>query len=171
MLATTPASILIELQARGVRFVVADDRLRWMPRDAVQAEEVELLRRFKPDLIRLLTLSNLVAAANARLPPGVILTPADWQRLDAVERCLLPAVAGGDATEAQAQSDDYLAVLASIIQQHAATDQSTVSTTTCPPDERWDVWLCRVQQELTGRTWYATTPLMLADDDHLTDKR
>lgn len=54
MPATDPANILIELQARGVQFTVADEKLRWTPRDVVRSDEVELLRRFKPDLIRLL---------------------------------------------------------------------------------------------------------------------
>ena len=62
---------------------------------------------------------------------------------------------------------DLIRLLRHADDQPAESDQSAVSTTTAPPDEPWDVWLCRVQQELTGQTWRATTPVALADDDHL----
>jgi hypothetical protein len=109
MLATDPAGILVELQARGVRFTVTGDRLKWTPKAAITADELDLLRRHKPDLIRLLR-----------------------------------------------HADD----------QPAESDQSAVSTTTGPPHEPWGDWLCRSLTERTGRTWYSTTPLALADDDH-----
>ncbi|MBI5758809.1 MAG: hypothetical protein HZA46_09850 [Planctomycetales bacterium] len=106
MLGTDPGRFLAELQARGIRFVVADDRLRWTPREAVTADEIESLRLFKPDLIRLLS-----------------------------------------------HGDD----------QFTKADEPT---TLSPPGETWDEFACRVLTETTGRTWRATTPIVLLDDDH-----
>lgn len=52
----TPAAQLVaELRARGVELVAAGDRLRYRPVDAVTPNEIEVMRAFKPEILRILT--------------------------------------------------------------------------------------------------------------------
>jgi len=88
-------------------------------------------------------LSALVAEANAMLPPGMVLTPADWAQLDSHEH----------------DPPAYLAELGRIIANHAASDGNATKP------EPWHVWLCRMLTETTGKPWRATTPFALLDDD------
>jgi hypothetical protein len=48
-----PTGLLATLKARGVHLEVVGDRLRWRPREAVTAEEREILTRHKPELLAL----------------------------------------------------------------------------------------------------------------------
>jgi hypothetical protein len=51
----TAAALVATLRARGVILEPRGDRLRVMPASAVTADEVEALRRLKPDVLAILT--------------------------------------------------------------------------------------------------------------------
>jgi hypothetical protein len=51
------------------------------------------------------------------------------------------------------------------------TTATPILADTSLPGEMWDEFACRTLRETTGKTWYSTTPLALADDDHQTKKR
>jgi hypothetical protein len=92
-------------------------------------------------------LSALVAEANAMLPPGMVLTPADWAQLDSHEH----------------DPPAYLAELGRIIANHAASDGN--SPQPLPPNTNWADWLTTTLAETTGKPRIATTPLALLGDN------
>jgi hypothetical protein len=91
-------------------------------------------------------LTALVAEANKMFPPGMILTAADWQRLDLLER----------------DPDAYLTELSRIITTRTASDGNGQQA---EPNEPWWEIAIRHHRETTGRSLIATTPAVLADDD------
>lgn len=64
----TAADLLRKLTQRGVRLKAINDRLMYYPRDAVTAEQVELLRTYKAELLALLQ-SPLPSAPPDLNPP------------------------------------------------------------------------------------------------------
>jgi hypothetical protein len=64
----TAAALLKRLRARGVIVHADGNRLRLRPANAVTDDEVEALRRLKPEILRMLRLTLPTEAAAAALP-------------------------------------------------------------------------------------------------------
>ena len=74
----TPSQLLIELQGRDVRVAVADGKLRLdAPHGALTPELIDLVRRFKVDLIYRLTMPEaIMLVGTTDDPPAVEFTYA-----------------------------------------------------------------------------------------------
>ena len=82
------ADLLLDMGRLGIRLEADGERLRYFPRSALTPDLLDRLKAHKGELLATLTPvhATLVAEANRMLPPGFVLTPTDWQRLDPLER-------------------------------------------------------------------------------------